>query len=79
MLLVNSCVTLLLQMQQQIAFTLQKFWKLTQRKILCLFLAIIHATCEIFEAVSRLLRSQMIFEYRPIFGGMKGDVAPIPE
>ena len=63
----------------QIAETRQGFGKLKQRSIFSLFLAIIHVRCEILEAISYLLRSQMIFEYRPIFGCMKFGVVLIPD
>ena len=50
-----------------------------QRNTFSLFLAIIHVTCEILEAIFYLLCSQMIVEFRPIFGGMKLDVELIPD
>ena len=50
-----------------------------QRNIISLFLPIIHVTCEILEAISYLLRSQIIFDYVPIFGGRKFDVVLIPD
>ena len=73
MLLVNDCATLLQQRADwhlnngimrwvkigPIAFFL--FEKLRQRNILSIFFAITYVTCEILEAISYLLFSQMIF------------------
>ena len=59
--------------------TRQRFDKFKHRNILSLFFAIIYVTCKILEAIFYLLRFQMIFEYRPIFGGMKLDVVLIPD
>ena len=60
-----------------VALTRQGFWKFTNGNIFVLFLVMINSTCEILGAISGLLRSQMIFEYGPIFREMKFHVAPI--